>query len=219
MRACVRTAFLPFTEAHEGPSPDYFHCDVKGLVTIGPGLLADPAIPPGLDFVRVGRNVPASPAQIRMSWNAVKAEQASRLAGGAHYAKLPGNVVRATRASIERQTWATLGAFEAELKATFPELEGWPADAQLGLIGGMAWAYGSKFARTGWPKFRAACQRRDWLAAAAECRPSAVELAKQNASFRDRVAATVTMFTNAALGALPEELYYPRDLQAESAAA
>ena len=35
----------------------------------------------------------------------------------------------------------------------------------------------------------------------------------------DRVAAQVTMFENASLGALPEVLYYPRDLQAEASAA
>lgn len=218
MREAVRHAFIPTTEGFEA-STDYFYSDRKGLVSIAKGFLADPlSLVLGLlDFVRGdGSLVPASPDEIRASWKAVKARVAQELAevhtweaagkkrpkpvspdsGGAHYQYVPGNKVRATKASIERATTNKMLAFEAVLKKSFPAFEDWPADAQLGLLL-MSWAYGAAFAPK-WPHFTAAARRQDWLTCAAECKPSAHELAANNNSFKQRCALIEKLFTKAA---------------------
>jgi hypothetical protein len=201
VRAVVASTFPAWTQGFESWT-DFFYCDVKGLVSIGPGFLADPTWPALLDFVRKGSTVPASPDEIRRDWQIVKSNGATCALGGGHYE--PMTTVRATRASIERVAGAKLGANAAMLKQTFPAFEEWPARAQLAILG-MAWAYGAAFTRT-WPRFTAACRAQDWATAAEQSVPSAAEMAKQNDSFHRRVAATEALFLAAAAD--------PQDLEA-----
>lgn len=215
MRESVRNAFIPTTEGFES-STNYFYSDRKRLVSIAKGFLADPlSLVLGLlDFVRGdGSTVPASPDEIRASWQAVKDQCAREWAalqawdgkspkpqsyddGGCHYQFVPGNRVRATKASIERATTNKMLAFEAVLKKSFPAFEDWPADAQLALLL-FSWAYGPAFAPK-WPHFTAAARRQDWLTCAEESKPSPRELAANNKSFRDRCVLIEKLFTKAA---------------------
>lgn len=192
MKPTVGTDFLSFTEAHEGMT-DYFYLDVKGLVSIGLGLLVDPVQSAlGLSFVWPdGSGVHWS--DVALAWGAVKSHPELRTRGGGAYAGL--TKIRATRDSLDKMALAKLAENESILKQTFADFEDWPAPAQLATLC-MAWAYGAYFTRT-WPHFTAACLAQDWATAEKECHASAAELARQNQSFRDRDRATGEMFLQA----------------------
>ena len=96
----------------------------------------------------------------------------------------------------------------SQLRRFFPEYDTWPADAQLGLMA-MAWGLGPAFPSR-WPRFSAACRKKDFDAAAADSRISDWRVERNEASLR--------LFTNAArVLANPGHytlsvLYYPRVL-------
>jgi GH24 family phage-related lysozyme (muramidase) len=221
----VQSIFRSFNQAFEGLVP-YMYLDIRGLVTVGVGNLIDPvelaqalpfqfknkpgtAGPPGSratadqiaaewqslkdnpDLASAGFRACASLTQLELSDESIDALILSRLTSNADY--------------LKRQLW-------------FHSFETWPADAQLGLLS-MAWAMGPGGPGQ-FPKFRAACQRLDFNAAAAECQMDASE----NLGLVPRNRANVTLFSNAAVveaGATEGSfqlsvLYYPRTLKADN---
>ncbi len=215
MRAAVRAAFYPFNEPMEGAVP-WFYQDVKGLVSIGVGVLCDPIeLTLGLPMLHLDGS-PASRLAIVTEWQIIKAlppnaqgQTAAQL--GHTYAhphtklRLPAEGLRST---LERK----LDANDAILRHHYPEFEEWPADAQMGLHS-LAWACGPNLP-PGWPKLTAALRERDFRTAATECfMPEEATIS----GLRPRNKANARLFRNAAVAAAvfdPEELFYPRDLDA-----
>jgi hypothetical protein len=199
MKPEVLPAFLALTEKHEGRCA-FFYLDVKGLVTIGLGNLAEPIQRVlHLDFVHHHDGSSAAWSDIVAAWQTVHARQDLRTHGGGAFANLTS--IRMTDASIDKLVLGTLAAFESVLHGTFPEWDSWPYQAQLATLS-MAWASGPHL-NVGWPHFVAACRAQDWATAAVECTPSAAEMAAQNASFHERVAEQQRLFREAAGHVLP----------------
>lgn len=201
MKPEVLPAFLALTRQHEGRC-DWFYLDVKGLVTIGEGDLADPigrAL--HIEFVHPDGSGVAWP-DVVAAWTKVKTKQEWRKIGGGQKAWQDLTSIRATSASLDRLVLSTLSAFEAVLHGIFPEWDAWPWRAQVATLS-MAWANGPHLDLE-WPRFTAACRARAWATAAIECQPSPTEMAAQNPSFEERVAEQKRLFTEAAAEAAAE---------------
>lgn len=204
----VRNGFYDFTKPMEGEL-FWMYQDTLGKVTIALGYLIDTeadalAAPAnGADFTRKQDGGVATPADISDDWQRVKADT-QHTGHAMQYEDMTNLRISAAGCAALTQTRAA--AFESTLQQTaeFAAMDGWPADAQLGLLS-MAWAMGPAFAQAGhWPSFRAACGSADWLGAAANCTMSNAWLAKRNAVDRG-------LFRNAAYsvsqGADPSALY------------
>ncbi len=201
MKPEALSGLIDMTLKREGYTT-YFYADVVGLISIGKGFLADPIVPAPLEFT-------CGPDVVRSSWQAVKAAWRAEEAkaargelttratdGGVHYQHVPGNVARATDASIERTFSAHVGADEATLRAIFPRWDDWPWQAQT-VTASIAYAGGARV-DIEWPRYTAACRAQQWAIAAIECKPSPAKLAAQTKSYRDRVAEQVRLLTEIA---------------------
>lgn len=181
MRDAVRNAFVTFTTGFEG-MVTFMYLDDLGLVTTGMGNLIDPeAYALNLPWIIPGRG-PATTAEVRHAWEAVKARQDLRMRGGMAFRNL--SVPRLAQANVDALVQGKLAANEHELIRFFPSFEAWCADAQLALLS-MAWGMGADFA----PKFPAFCKAvnaapPDWLTAATECHESNGAIARNLANKR-----------------------------------
>lgn len=165
MHPSVAAAFRGFITNFEGNIP-HMYLDSKGLVTVGIGNLIDsPNQAARLPFVRKEDQQPADEAEIRAEWESIKAHQELASAGARAFAELTSLML--TPDAIAQLLDEVLHENERHLKRStdFSDLDTWPADAQLALLG-MAWALGPGF---GFPSFRAACSRADFLTAAEQC--------------------------------------------------
>lgn len=196
MRDVVRAAFPSFTDKFEGKL-SFMYLDVLGLVTTGRGNLIDP-MPAALvlPWKQALTGGLATRDQVVQEWNRVKGLQGIRLHGGGVFGKL--TVLRLSPQDIDDLTFSKLDEMWAHLLGRFPDLEDWPADAQLALVS-MAWAMGPAFR---FPVFESCAHVRDWAGAARECGMNAIG----NPGLIPRNAANRTLFMNAALGADPAVL-------------
>jgi hypothetical protein len=200
-------AFLRESIKHEGRVP-FFYLDVKNLVTIGVGSLADPWRPQIGSwelFHPDGRK--ATPAEVKADWDRVRARTDLSQRGGLAYASVAR--LRMKDAFIDRLTRETLDWKWAAMKRWCPDLDSLPYGAQLGMAS-MAWALGSAF-NTKFPKFTKALLARDFLTCAKECdiryaTPSGGTIKHRNAMNRqlfEEAAAVETM------GLDRKRLWYP----------
>jgi|SRR5581483_1627063 len=181
MRPEVTSNFLAFTEKFEGATT-FPYLDVKRLVTVGFGNLADPfALFDEFDWTHADGS-PATRSELTTSYLSVKQDKTLNPAGGgAQYAKL--TAIRATKASIARVCAKKLASFEAQVRPHFDDWDGLPWQAQLCVLS-MAWACGGlMFEHDKWPSFRAAVNACDWKEASKQ---SFMSEAGQNASFHKR---------------------------------
>lgn len=151
-RQAVLDAFRDFTVKFEGDT-NWMYLDVKGLVTTGIGNLIDPV---GITLPLPWKNGDGSSAsqdQIRSAWNTVKSRQDMAPRGGGAFQSLTS--IRLSPEGVKQLVASKVLANEAVLRARFPALDTWPADAQLALYS-MAWAAGPNFNA---PKFVAAASR------------------------------------------------------------
>lgn len=158
----VLARWVAHTERYEGRIP-WLYLDIRGLVTIGAGVLVDPVelalrLPLQLD----GR--PATPGEIAAEWKAIKSRPALATLG----AGAAGKVARLRLAGpdLDALTWARLDSTVAALVRRWPELPRWPWQAQLATCS-WAWAVG---AAAPWPRLDAALRSASWVTAADECR-------------------------------------------------
>ena len=200
------SAFQKWTESLEGRLP-YMYLDVDGAVTTGIGNL--------LDSVSAAQTLPwkhgatgpkATPDEIATGWQAVKALQSSKSLGGGNAVFSNATDLRLSQPDIDALFSSTLASFSSTLRQSFPQLDTWPADAQMGLLG-MAWALGPNFAPQ-WPKFTAAMNTSppSFMTAAAESHISNGTLSRN--------AQQLLMFLNAnsvqGNKLDPSKLYYPQ---------
>lgn len=224
MKDSVRASAYDFNEPMEG-SLTYFYQDVKGLVSIGVGLLCDP-IQLALNLPLVHPDgTPAGRDEIAAEWMRIKnlppnakGQTAAQL--GHRYAR-PHTRLRLTDEGLRFTFSRKLAQMETEIAKGFPDWESWCADAQLGTLS-LAWAVGPRFwdpgaGRSYFRKLSNALRLRDYETASREC-----FLAEERwiSGLRPRNKANRTLYLNAAAveqgGLNPDALYYPHDLtQAE----
>jgi GH24 family phage-related lysozyme (muramidase) len=171
------------------------YLDIKGLVSVGIGNLIDPVeLALALPFVHKEGGSPATPDEIQAEWESLKADK-DALAKAGWKACTPRTHLQLSEQEIDTLVLTKAAQFESTLRSVTPEFasfDGWPADAQLGVMS-MAWAMGPSFGK-GWPKFRGAVAAGDWDGAAAECRMSDVG----NPGLVPRNDANQQLFRNAA---------------------
>ncbi len=221
MRPSVRVAFLPFTERLEG-CVRWMYLDILGLVTVGYGNLIDP-IQTALDgLYRVrGNGLPATRDQIAAEWRMVKGHKTAAKHG--HRVLEGPTTLRLTDEGLEKIVGDRLALNETVLRKRFPDMDAWPADAQLATHS-MAWACGANFH---FPRLAAALRAKDFELAAKECHidtdgPDHIPgTADDNHGVIQRNVDNKRMYANAALALAeemdPEELHWPLDLRREVA--
>lgn len=222
MKLAVRESFLKFNEPLEGAVP-WMYQDLKGLVSIGIGMLLDPWNDgiANLPFLfRDNAKRMATHQEIREEWDRVKNlppdKQGRTAAVLGHLYAFAFTSLVLPRSAIDLFATNKLAENDRVMKATFRDFEGWPADAQLG-VHSMCWAVGPHF-QEGWPKFTAALHARDWVTASIECfMPEETKYP----GLRPRNRHNKTLFLNARVvdsgaGYDPDVLYWPRDLYRET---
>jgi GH24 family phage-related lysozyme (muramidase) len=164
MRPSVSAAFFDWSSRWEGAT-DFLYLDVLGLVTVGIGQLVDPyPLMGGLRFTRADGSQ-ATPSEVSQAWLATKGRQDLKMQGGGAFRYV--TKIRATHNSLAAHANAKLARFETDLRATFPDWDTWPANAQLPTLG-LCWAAGSHmFAK--FPRLTAALRAQDWVTASREC--------------------------------------------------
>lgn len=169
MRPHARASFLPFTSALEGVVP-WMYLDVRGLVTIAIGNLIDPIEAAlRLPLVYAGTEIPAPRKAIEREWHRVKDHPTAAQKG--HGMLANETSLRLTDAGIRQVVGERLNANEALLRQQYPDIDSWPAAAQLATHS-MAWACGAYFGGShagGFPRLAAALRSRAWRTAATEC--------------------------------------------------
>jgi hypothetical protein len=199
MRLVVATRFFGWTATFETIMRKLY-CDVKGYVSIGDGLLCSKPLALTLSFVHDSDGSPASLSEVSDAWDAVFAARASGVDGGAHFEEL--TTISATMASLNIAGASKLRTAENYLRRFFPAWEDACADAQLPALS-KAWADGPLF-EPKWPKFTAAFNACDFAECANQATPSDEEMARQNPSFRRRIASEIAHLNAAVTSADPE---------------
>ncbi len=223
MKESVRSTFYDFNAPYEGEVP-WFYQDLKGLVSIGVGILADP-IQLALNLPLVHPDgTPADRAAIAAEWLRIKnlpPDDKGRTAAmlGHLYAK-PHTRLRLTKEGLRLTLEGKLNQGEQILKQGFPEFEMWPADAQLATLsmmlacGPALWmpTVGPNY----WPKLTAALRAWDFTTAAVEC---FLKQEKEFPGLKPRNVANRILYENAAIVNAhclnPEVLRWPKTLTEE----
>ncbi len=162
MKAAVRAAWIDFTKPMEG-GVSWMYLDIKGLVTIAYGNLVDPASHAmRLPLVRPDGSQ-ATQQEIAAAWLAVKGQP--QLAQQGYRAAARWTTLRLTDEGMANVALSKFDDFGKELLRRFPDIEEWPADAQLATMS-MAWACGPWFA---FPSLVIALHDQDFARAATLC--------------------------------------------------
>lgn len=223
MRDIVRERFYDVNDDWEG-TIDSFYQDVKGLVSIGVGILADPIrLAMGLPMLRPD-GTPASANEIAAEWAKVKAlgsgtkEQGNPAAiNGWRFAR-PHTRLRLSKDGLRDTLLGKLHLHDLALAKHFPDWETWPADAQMALHN---WAWGVGPAAP-YPKMFAALRARKFRAAAEEIKilyQRADGTMEEISGLVPRNRANRALLINAAfvdeLGLDPDVLIWPRNLETD----
>jgi hypothetical protein len=220
MHESVRRAWVPVNAAWEGVVP-WMYADVLGLITVGIGNLIDRSSDKdepqpwrdalSLPFVRPN-GTPATQAEIRAAWQAVKSRP--ELAQQGHRVAARYSTLRLTAQGIEDVVLRKLDANHVQLRKRYTAIDSWPADAVFATHS-MAWACGGAFGYAGRYPFRkldAALQAFDFDTAADECtireegNPGVIPRNKANRAMYRNAARVLSWKLD------PSELHYPTEL-------
>lgn len=184
MHASVQTAWPRVAREHEGVVP-WLYLDSVEKVTAGIGTLLDtgtgkaPESCLSLPWTTQGRR--ATRAEIASAWLLVKSRTDLAPRGG--YAFRDVTTLRLDDRTIDGLLMARTREFWSALLSQLPDLEGWPADAQLALIDWSyqvgPWALGPK-----WPSFTAAAHSADFAKCAQHCSVKQANAARNGARIR-----------------------------------
>ena len=170
------------------------HDPLGGLVTTAIGVLIDPiemALP--LPWVRALDGKPATQAEIRADWQAVKREPNLNRDGAGRAKALCA--LRLTSEGVRTVTRNRAAQMAAMLVRTFPAMVAWPPQARLAVMLHV-WAVGTDLP-TKYPRMTAALRACDWATALAECHISEVN----NKGVAPRNVKIKALFTELAAGA------------------
>jgi hypothetical protein len=173
IKAEVLRVFPRFTERLEGRIP-HMYLDVKGLVTVGAGVL----VPTERAAITIFKD--NFPHMARKDFALLRErapEQVRRHTEGRAWTaaqQAPWTSARLTDAELDTLTLNRLASMYIDcfgrLDADADAFDEAPATAQLAALS-MMWALGSGFLRGGrWPKFRDAFRAGSWMTCANECR-------------------------------------------------
>jgi hypothetical protein len=197
----VAAAWPAFCASYEGRCT-WLYLDTKRLPTTGLGhrvfTVGDMVALPWL--TKDGK--PATDTQKRAEWAAIGKRTDLAPKGGFAYQSVA--TLHLSDATVDGLLTSDTPAYWNPLVKVLPQLESWPADAQLALLD-MAYNLGAYFLGSSWPNFTAACKAGDFTKAAIYC----LRAVKAPRDYRHQ-----RMFTNAAtvvmLGADPETLWLDR---------
>jgi GH24 family phage-related lysozyme (muramidase) len=169
MWGSVREAWPSFISAREGRT-NFMYLDTLRFVTFGVGRKIDEngkissyglALPwRNKDFDRVLEAV------ILKEFTMIKSHTELAPQGGNAFKAV--STLHVTEADIDEALFETTADFWHILQLELPNLESWPASAQLALMD-MAYNLGPNFLGPGWPNFTAAAKHGDFGLAAAHC--------------------------------------------------
>lgn len=169
MRESVAAAWPASASVFEGRCW-WMYLDTKKLVTTGVGFLLESlAEAQSLPWVTVLRGEKATADEIAAEYKRVKNLTSLARLGG--YAYRTSAKLRLPEAEIDKLLMKTTETFWAGLKRNWPNIENWPADAQLAALD-LAWQNGYNFTEVKtngnyvWPTTRAAFKAEDWTKAA-----------------------------------------------------
>jgi len=160
---------VKYFREHEGVV-NHMYLDVVGLVTIGVGfLLRNPAAAQALTLLRRDTGAPATDEEKRRDWESVNSQEKAKLAKT--YKKF--TKLDMSDAEIDKGLVIRLDDFATNLRQRFDDFDGFPDQAQLGLLD-MIYSLGPKGLFVGFPKFCAAADDEDWKACARESKRGGV---------------------------------------------
>lgn len=169
MRASVAAAWPDTCAALEGRL-EYAYLDSLSLLTFGIGQLGESiGLPTDFYLSRPWRDKDGrlvTEAKIRGEFAAIKERVDLAMKGGRAFSGIA--TLHLADADIDEALLQTTADFWAILLRALPELETWPADAQLALLN-MAWNLGPRFL-SGWPDLSRSLAAQDWLRAAEGCK-------------------------------------------------
>lgn len=161
-------------EKYEGRI-NHLYLDSKGYVTVGVGhLISNTGQAQKLSF-RTVKNLPATAAEIKADYDAVKKQPSNRLAS--FYRKHTRLTLPDT--AIDKLTDKHIDSFERELKLVYGEFDNFPSAVRLALFD-LIFNLGMANLKNKWPKFNAAIKAKDWQKAADHSRRSAPVSAERN---------------------------------------
>lgn len=211
MRATVEAAFYDFNVPYEGAVP-YLYQDVKALVSIGVGILADPlSLALTLPFVHKD-GTPATTNEVSAEWLRIKDLPPDRFGRTAaqrgHLYAEPFTTLRLTEEGLRSSLASKLTQMDTFLMKRFATYELWPADAQLAILS-LSWACGPAFQ---FPHLEVALAQLDFASCAIEIRMDETG----NPGLKPRNKANHTLMLNAdySFNAKldPDVLFWPRDM-------
>lgn len=161
-------------EKYEGRI-NHLYLDSKGYVTIGVGHLLNSAAQAQKLTFRTAINLPATAAEIKADYDAVKKQPSNRVAS--FYRKQTKLTLPDT--SIDKLTDKHIDSFELELKLIYPGFHKFPSAVKLALFD-LIFNLGMSNLKNKWPKFNAAVKATDWQKAAEHSRRSPPVSAERN---------------------------------------
>ncbi len=209
MHDSVRNAFVGYSTPLEGCIP-HLYSDIKGLVTIAIGNLVDP-VGTALSLPMLHADGSrASREDILADWTRIKSDPKCATLGYRYAARIAQ--LHLDDAGIAQVVGAKLDLFDRQMTQRFPSWETFPADAQLGVLS-LCWACGASFR---FPRLTRGILAREWASCAVESQMSTAG----NPGLIPRNARHMVLFGNAYRvdrnGLDPDQLYWPRDLAAET---
>ena len=230
MYPIVKQRFMWFTEQFEG-AIRYMFLDIEGRVGTAYGIDLDAdasgrqplavARSQGLPKARAlvwrvrGTSDIASTPQIDAEWDLIKSKPSGKNYGFGYYKQF--TTLELSEGSMKKRVEELLDRNEQALKrdAAFRDLDSWPADAQLAVMG-LAWNGVGHLTGNGRgtlanpAAFRDACQRKDFTAAAELCQMQASYLARRSQAQKDLLLNAATVVAEEGQGYYQkQELYWP----------
>ena len=141
LKKSVALALPVFQGKFEGSALPYMYTDVKGNVTFGTGILADP-VSSALKYPWKNPDGSlASAADVTNAFNAVKSAWPAVQSTGCQSL----TTIRLTPDDLNSILYGKAALFHSGLSRTYPSYTKAPADAQLAMLG-LAWPWGDGFA-------------------------------------------------------------------------
>lgn len=166
-------------EKYEGNVP-HMYLDSKGFVTVGVGhLISSVAAAQKLAF-KTEKNLPASAADIKLDYEAVKKQPANRVAS--FYKKHTKLILPSVE--IDKLTNKHIESFESELKRIYIGFDTFPSEVKLALFD-LIFNLGMTNLNNRWPTFNAAIKAKDWQKAADNSNRAAPISAERNKYVKD----------------------------------
>lgn len=162
MRAAVVAAWPAMCRRFEGVTT-WMYLDTKGLVTTGVGFLINTVAEAQALPWQTKDGKPATATQIKAEWTRVRNQQAWKKFNGLNAVWRNSAVLSLPMETVDAKLLETTDRFWKRLSQALPQIETFPADAQLALMD-ESWQNGPAFldAGTSWTNTRACALAQDW---------------------------------------------------------